>query len=136
PKEGIVASPAEVVASAQAPSDWRSYGCGWGSAPPSTVRDSPRHRCDVCPWVAGDRIGSSGRIPAVGVSFHHPGPLLGRSELGCERLSRLEGLRDGFSKGDASGWDYATVAYDASTGAVVWGAHYNGPGDSDDVARS
>src|SRR6266480_5292192 len=42
----------------------------------------------------------------------------------------------GFSKGDASAWDYATVAYDASTGAVLWGARYNGPGNSDDVAKA
>jgi outer membrane protein assembly factor BamB len=40
----------------------------------------------------------------------------------------------GGSTGDTSGLDYATGAFDAGTGARLWGARYNGPGNSDDVA--
>lgn len=36
----------------------------------------------------------------------------------------------------AAGYDYATVAYDASTGALVWAARYNGPGNGADSATS
>jgi WD40 repeat protein len=42
----------------------------------------------------------------------------------------------GASDGDAGLSDYATVAYDATTGAAVWGRRYNGPGDSTDEAHS
>ena len=41
----------------------------------------------------------------------------------------------GFSEGTASSWDYATVAYDASSGALLWVNLYNGPGNSYDVAH-
>jgi DNA-binding beta-propeller fold protein YncE len=33
-------------------------------------------------------------------------------------------------------FDYATVAYHAATGAVVWARRYNGPGRGDDIAYS
>src|SRR5438477_501332 len=42
----------------------------------------------------------------------------------------------GQSTGTASGYDYATVAYAASTGAELWAKRYNGPGNGDDLANS
>ena len=44
----------------------------------------------------------------------------------------------GFSAGHAPGdfGDYATVAYDAQTGARLWARRYNGPGKGTDLATS
>jgi hypothetical protein len=42
----------------------------------------------------------------------------------------------GDSHGSGTADDYATVAYNASTGAQVWARRYNGPANRDDVARS
>src|SRR5215475_14405928 len=42
----------------------------------------------------------------------------------------------GESQGSTSGLDYATVAYNAATGARLWVTRYNGPGDGEDGAKS
>jgi hypothetical protein len=42
----------------------------------------------------------------------------------------------GQSPGSTSGYDYATIAYDASTGAELWLKRYNGPGNGDDFAAA
>ena len=42
----------------------------------------------------------------------------------------------GYSTGSATSYDYATIGYDASTGARLWAARYNGPGTSYDSAAA
>ncbi|TMK82270.1 MAG: hypothetical protein E6G47_00950 [Actinobacteria bacterium] len=42
----------------------------------------------------------------------------------------------GWSRGTTSGLDYATLAYDATTGAQLWESRYNGPGNRADQAFS
>src|SRR4029077_7817600 len=42
----------------------------------------------------------------------------------------------GASMGPASDYDYATVAYDAVTGAARWVKRYNGPGNSAGAAHT
>jgi len=42
----------------------------------------------------------------------------------------------GDSSGSSSGFDYATMAYDASSGAQVWRKRYNGPGNGADIAKA
>jgi outer membrane protein assembly factor BamB len=43
----------------------------------------------------------------------------------------------GYSQASTSGSeDYATAAYDASTGSQLWTRSYNGPGDGTDIARA
>jgi PQQ-like domain len=42
----------------------------------------------------------------------------------------------GSSGGSTSASDYATVGYDAVTGAKLWSKRYNGPGNGDDNAQS
>jgi DNA-binding beta-propeller fold protein YncE len=40
----------------------------------------------------------------------------------------------GWSMGDGTGYDYATYAYDAASGARLWQARYDGPGSGHDFA--
>src|SRR6266853_314569 len=42
----------------------------------------------------------------------------------------------GDSPGSQSSYDYATVAYNAATGARLWVSRYNGPGNAFDIAYS
>jgi len=41
----------------------------------------------------------------------------------------------GFSRGSSLTYDYATVAYDAASGAAAWVERYDGPGNAGDTAR-
>jgi hypothetical protein len=40
----------------------------------------------------------------------------------------------GYSTGSTSSYDYASLAYDASTGSLLWAKRYNGPASSADLA--
>jgi lipocalin len=42
----------------------------------------------------------------------------------------------GYSAAVAGPFDYATAAYDASTGSEIWATRYNGPGNADDSAHA
>ena len=42
----------------------------------------------------------------------------------------------GYSQGSTTGNNYATVAYDASTGGKLWARHYNGSGNAGDEAQA
>jgi PQQ-like domain len=41
----------------------------------------------------------------------------------------------GYSTGSTTGYDYATLAYDAATGGRLWATRYDGPGNADDFAN-
>jgi hypothetical protein len=40
----------------------------------------------------------------------------------------------GYTHDSGTGYDYVTLAYDASTGSKLWSAQYNGPGNGSDAA--
>ena len=48
----------------------------------------------------------------------------------------VTGRSTGRSTGSRTQYDYATGAYDASTGARLWVKRFSGPGKHDDYARS
>lgn len=70
-------------------------------------------------WVSRFRAGNLDIPTALGV------------DPGGERV-----YVTGTSVGDASGFDYATVAQDAVTGARLWANRYNSPGNGDDFANA
>ena len=69
--------------------------------------------------------------PGPGVPFNPFGPTFGSvaaSPDGTKIFLICSSL------GTTTGVDYATVAYDASSGVPLWDSRYNGPGDGDDTA--
>ena len=62
---------------------------------------------------------------------------------GDDRASALRIIRNGSevfvtgsSTGTASGSDYATLAYNAKNGSLLWARRYSGPGKNDDRASA
>lgn len=100
-------------------------------------------------FVTGESIGSDGGWDYATVAY----AASNGAELWVKRYSGPERRDDyanalgvssdgsavfvtGYSIGSANRFDYATVAYDASTGARSWVTRYNGPGDNTDYANA
>jgi WD40 repeat protein len=99
-------------------------------------------------FVTGSSVGSSGTRDYATIGYdaatgvllwakRYHGPDDGQDDAYALAVSAdgsmvfVTGGSDG-----ATGADYATVAYDASTGALRWVKRYNGPGNGDDAAVS
>jgi hypothetical protein len=106
----------------------------------------------VAAAVASCVLAPAGTGSAGGATHAAAGP---GTRLWLSRFSSAQGTSDapasmavspggrrvfvtGFSAGHAPGdfGDYATVAYDAQTGARLWARRYNGPGKGTDLATS
>ncbi|MDP9329188.1 MAG: PQQ-binding-like beta-propeller repeat protein [Actinomycetota bacterium] len=100
-------------------------------------------------FVTGESPGSSSNDDYATVAYDASSG----AELWVKRYNGLGNSRDdatalgvspdgsvvfvtGFSYGSANGYDYATVAYDALTGARLWAKGYDGPANGDDVASA
>src|SRR5262245_19148411 len=59
---------------------------------------------------------------------------VGRAVAVSPRVRRV--FVTGESTGASSGLDYATIAYNADTGARLWVSRYNGPVNGKDIARA
>ncbi|SDU78554.1 S8 family serine peptidase [Jiangella alkaliphila] len=103
-------------------------------------------------YVAGTSSGEGSQVDYLTVAYdtatgrtlwqaRYDGPARGQDGVNDIALSP-DGARvyvTGLSVGQGvgpSGGDYATLAYDASTGDELWLARYNGPGDNFDNARA
>ncbi|WP_157987752.1 S8 family serine peptidase [Jiangella endophytica] len=103
-------------------------------------------------YVAGTSSGEGSQVDYLTVAYdtatgrtlwraRYDGPAHGQDGANDIALSPdgtrvyVTGLSVGRGVG-ASGGDYATLAYDASTGDELWLARYNGPGDDFDNARA
>ncbi|GAB3450556.1 S8 family serine peptidase [Actinophytocola sediminis] len=103
-------------------------------------------------YVAGTSSGEGTQVDYLTVAYdtttgralwraRYDGPAHGQDGANDIALSQdgarvyVTGLSVGRGVG-ADGGDYATLAYDATTGAQLWVARYNGPGDDFDNARA
>jgi DNA-binding beta-propeller fold protein YncE len=100
-------------------------------------------------FVTGTSYGNSSPADYATVAYNastgaerwvhrYNGPANGQDKAWSVAVSPAGGtvFVTGYSHGAASGYDYATVAYSAATGAQMWVRRYNGPANGNDVANS
>jgi WD40 repeat protein len=68
--------------------------------------------------------------------YHRPGGATSGSAVAVSPTSRTVYVTGASAGNGARSADYATVAYDAATGAQRWARRYNGPANGDDQAAS
>ena len=94
------------------------------------VRDRGQRRFDEHRRLRHRRLRRLHRGGAVGEALQRPRKRRRRRSRPRGEPGRIEGVRDrDAASGSTSGYDYATVAYNASTGAKAWVRRYNGPGN-------
>jgi outer membrane protein assembly factor BamB len=122
----------------------RYTGTGRGGYGASSVAVSPTGRTV---YVTGSSVGVTSGVDYATVAYNattgaqlwgkrYNGPGNRDDRPESVAVSRGRVLVTGSSAGGATSRDYATVAYNATTGAWLWGKRYNGPGNGDDFARS
>jgi len=124
----------------------RYNGSGKGSDAGRAVAVSPGGRRV---FVMGESTGASSGLDYATIAYsaatgarlwvsRYNGPANGKDVARAVAASPGGGTVyvTGDSPGSQSSYDYATVAYNAATGARLWVSRYNGPANGDDIART